>query len=137
MGCGRRPNNERVDVKTSLLPEVAAETKELSTYQPAKPYAALNNGVLARTVFQTDGPAGYHVDVQDWQVPAGKQADGSSLAGGAIVEVRSGTGSLQSGGQKNDLALGAVTSIPQGQAFTIANTGQVPLILRLYVVSAR
>jgi hypothetical protein len=39
IGCARRPKDERVDVKTALLPESAADEKSLSSYQPAKPYA--------------------------------------------------------------------------------------------------
>ena len=137
VSCGRRPNNERVDVKTSLLPEVAAETKELSSYQPAKPYAALTSGALARTVFQADAPSGYHVEVRDWNVPPGKQVDTSSVPGAAFLEVRSGSGTLQSGDRKSDLALGAITPVSQGQSSVIANSGQVPLVLRVYVVSAQ
>ena len=134
VGCSRRPKDERVDVKTALLPETAGDEKSLSTYQPAKPYAA-NGNALGRTVFQADAPAGYRVEVRDWKVPVGKQTDGTALPGAAFIEVRSGSGSLQAGENKQELQLGAIVSISQDQPFTVVNTGQWPLVLRVYVVS--
>ena len=133
--CSKRPKSDRIDVKTSLLPEAVADEKTLSSFQPAKPFAVAGNNVLGRTVFQTDAPAGYRVEVRDWKVAPGKQTDSNALQGAAFVEVRSGAGSLQVGAQKQDLPLGAVTSISQGAAFTIANTGTGPLSLRVYLIS--
>jgi hypothetical protein len=135
VGCARRPKDERVDVKTALLPETAGDEKSLSSFQPAKPYAAKGDA-LGRTVFQADAPAGYRVEVRDWKVPVGKQTDGTALPGAAFIEARSGTGSLQTGDKKQELQFGAIVSISQDQPFTIANTGQWPLVLRVYVVSA-
>jgi hypothetical protein len=134
-GCARRPKDDRVDIKTALLPEVAADEKNLSSYQPPKPYAAAGSSALARTIFQADAPAGYRVEVRDWKVPVGKQTDNAALPGAAFIEVRAGSGSLQAGDKKQDLPLGAVVSISQDQPFTIANTGPWPLVLRVYVVS--
>jgi len=133
--CKQRPKTDRIDVKTSLLPEAAAEEKNLSAYQPAKPFAVAGNNVLGRTVFQADAAAGYRVEVRDWKVAPGKQTDSNTLPGAAFVEVRSGAGSLQLGTQKQDLQLGAVVSISQGDAFTIANTSPGPLTLRVYLIS--
>ena len=134
-GCTSRPKDERVDIKTALLPEAAADEKTLSSYQPAKPYAAAGNGLLARTVFQADAPAGSRIEVRDWKVPVGKQADNTTLPGAAFIEVRSGSGSLQAGNKKQELPLGMIVSISQDQPFNITNTGQELLVLRLYVVS--
>ncbi len=134
VGCATRPKDERVDVKPALLPEAAGDEKSLSSYQPAKAYAA-SGSTLSRDVFQATAAAGYRVEVRDWNVPVGKQTDGTSLPGAAFIEVRSGGGSLQAGERKQDLQLGAIVSISQDQPFTVANTGQWPLVLRVYVVS--
>src|SRR5258708_38800687 len=72
-GCTRRPKDERVDIKTALLPEAAADEKNLSSYQPAKPYAAAVNGLLARTGFQAAAPAGSRLEVRDMQASVGYQ----------------------------------------------------------------
>ena len=137
IACSKRPKSDRIDVKTSLLPEAAAEEKNFSNFQPSKPFAVAGNNVLGRTVFQADAAAGYRVEVRDWKVAPGKQTDSTTLQGAAFVEVRSGAGSLQAGSRKQDLPLGAVTSISQGDAFTIANTGTGPLSLRVYVISTQ
>src|SRR5260370_33028283 len=101
-GCTRRPKDERVDIKTALLPEAAADEKNLSSYQPAKPYAAAVNGLLARTVFQAEGPAGSRIEVRDWKVPVGKQADDTTITGAELIEVRAGSGKLHAGHKKQD-----------------------------------
>jgi hypothetical protein len=133
--CTSRPKEERVDIKTALLEEAAADEKNLSSYQPAKPYATAGNGLLARTVFQADAPAGSRIEARDWKVPIGKQTDSTTLPGAAFIEVRSGAGSLQAGDKKQDLPLGTIVAISQDQPFTITNTGQWLLVLRVYVVS--
>jgi len=135
--CSRRPSSDRIDVKTSLLPEAAAQDNTFSNYQPAKPYVAGANGIFGRTVFQADGAAGYRVEAQDWKLAPGKQSGPTSLPGAAFIEVRSGSGTLDTAGQKRELALGAIVSISQEQAFTIANTSPYELTLRVYVVAAR
>jgi hypothetical protein len=132
--CARRPKDERVDVKTALLPEAAADEKSFSGYQPAKPYAAAGNNLVGRTIFQADAAAGYRVEVRDWKVPPGKQTDSITLPGAAFIEVRSGAGSLAAGEKKQELQLGTIASISQEQPFTIANNGPAPLSLRMYVV---
>jgi len=133
-GCSRRPKEERVDVKTALLPETAADEKNFSSYQPAKPFAAAGNNVFGRTIFQADAESGYRIEVRDWKVAPGKQTDSTTLPGAAFIEVRSGAGTLQAGETKQEFQLGAIASISQDQPFTIANNGPGPLSLRVYVV---
>lgn len=133
--CSRRPTNQRVDVKTALLPEVAPDDKGFSNYQPAKAYAATDNGVLARTIFQAGGAPGTRIEVRDWKLPAGKQTTPITVPGAAFLEVRSGSGTLQAGGQRQELQLGAIVPVSQDQSFTIANSGQFALTIRVYVVT--
>ena len=133
-GCNQRPKDERVDVKTALLPEVSPDDKNPSNYQPAKPYAKAAENLLARTVFQADAAAGYRVEVRDWKLPGGKQSGATTLPGAAFIEVRSGAGAVQIGDKKQELQLGAIVSVSQDQSFTITSNGPGPLTLRMYVV---
>jgi len=135
--CNRRPPDKRVDVKTALLPEIAADDKAFSAYQPANAFAATGNGIIARTVFQADAALGTHIDVLDWKLPPGKQTSATTLPGAAFIEVRSGSGTLQAGAQNQDLPLGAIVSVSQDQSFTITNNGQLMLTMRVYVVTGR
>lgn len=133
--CGRRPPDQRVDLKAQPLPEIPPNDKAFSAYQPAKPYAATDIGVLTRTVFQTDAPSGSRIEVTDWRLPAGKLTTPISLPGAAFIEVRSGTGTVQVGDTKQEVALGSIISASQGLTFTVAAFNQSELNLRLYVVS--
>jgi hypothetical protein len=136
-GCARRPKQERVLEKTSLLPPSAAGEKNFSSYQPHSPFTPAAGSLLTRKIFETDAGAGYHIQVLDWKLPPAKQSESTPLSGGAFCDVRSGTGALTVGDQKRELKLGATFSIDQGRAFTIANTGNSPLNMRLYLVTAR
>lgn len=133
--CSRRPTDQRMDVKTALLPEVAPDNKAFSDYQPAKPYAATDNGVLARTIFQAAGVAGTRIEVRDWTLPPGKQTTPITLPGAALIEVRSGSGTVRVADQRRELQLGAIVPVSQDQSFAIANSGQLTLAMRVYVVS--
>jgi len=135
-GCGSRPKDERVDQKTPPLPPVSTDEKSFASYQPARPYAALGSALLSRTVFSGDGPAGYRVEAQDWKVSAGKPTGNMTVPGAAFFEVRSGEGSINTGGQKTDLKPGSTFSVSQGQQFELSSR-DAPLTLRLYVVTAR
>ena len=137
VACGRRPSTDRIDVKTSLLPEAAAQEKTFSNYQPAKPYVAGENGLFSRTVFQADGGKEYRVEASDWKLAPGKQSSSITLPGAAFIEVRSGGGTLDTAGKKQELALGSIVSISQAQAFTLADTSEFELVLRVYRVAVR
>jgi hypothetical protein len=134
-GCSRRPTSERIDVKTALLPEIAGDDKAFSGYQPGKGYAATDNSLLTRTVFQAAAAAGTRIEVRDWKLAAGKQTTPMTLPGAAFIEVRSGSGTLQSGDQRQELQLGAIIPISQDQSFTITNSSQFILTMRVYVIA--
>ena len=133
--CSRRPTDERVDVKTALLPEVAPNDTAFSGYQPAKPYTVTDNTILARTVFQAAAAPGTNMEVRDWKLPPGKQTTPVTLPGAALIEVRSGTGVLQAGNQRQELQLGAIVAVSQDQSFILTNSGQLTLTMRVYIVS--
>jgi mannose-6-phosphate isomerase-like protein (cupin superfamily) len=137
VGCARRPPEERVEQETPALAPAGTDQKSLAAYQPAKPYAASTSSLLSRTAFADDGPPGYRVELRDWKVPPGRQTGNTSLSGAAFFEVRSGEGSLTLGGQKQDLKPGSTFAISQGQQFEIGSSGNLPLDLRLYLVTAR
>ena len=67
--------------------------------------------------------------------PPGKQSAPMTLQGAAFIEVRSGSGALQTGGQRQDLQSGAMVAVSQDQSFTIANSGEFMLTLRVYIVT--
>jgi hypothetical protein len=72
-----------------------------------KPYAALGSALLGRTVFAGDDPTGYGIEVQNWNLPRGQANRNMTVPGVAFFEVRSGEGSIRTGGQNTDLKLGS------------------------------
>jgi hypothetical protein len=107
-----------------------------SSYQPERPFAPQNDGALARPIFRTGAAAPYGAEVRDLLVPPGKSA---TLAQDGIVvaDTREGTGEATVQGQQTRLTPGVTFGVSQGQTATVRNSGQTPLLLRLYVVTAR
>ena len=144
-----QPKDEKVEIKNSLLPEAATDAKNFSNYQPGRPYSVAGT-VLARTVFQanapsgspanalagspTNAPGGYHVEVLDWAIPPRKETGTTTLPGAAFFEVRSGSGTLVIGKQRQKLGPGATFSASEGQPVEIKNGGESLLHLRIYMV---
>ena len=147
-GSSGQQEDEKVDVKNSVLPEGAADQENFSRYQPTRPYSVVGE-VLARTVLQANGPgsppanaprdlvvnapSNYHVEVIDWAIPARKGTGTTTLPGAAFFEVRSGSGTLVAGKQQ-EFGPGATFTVSQGQSFEIKNGDEWPLQLRIYVV---
>jgi mannose-6-phosphate isomerase-like protein (cupin superfamily) len=123
--------------KTRPLPEVPADDKNFSSYQPTTPYLQAGANLLSRTVFAADGPAGYRVEVQDLMVAPHKNTDVTTLPGAAFFEVRYGSGALVEGSKRQEIKNGSTFSVPQGQAFTLENTSELPLVARVHIVMAR
>ena len=69
------------------------------------------------------------------KLPPGKQTTPVTLPGAALIEVRSGTGVLQAGDQRQELQLGAIVAVSQDQSFILTNSGQLTLTMRVYIVS--
>ena len=134
-GCSRETPKVQVE-KTRPLPEVLAGDQNFSAYKPEGPFSEMAPGALARTVFQSPGPAGYRIEVRDVRVTPRKKAEDLTLPGAAFAEVRYGTGVMTAGDKRQDLALGATLSISQGQHFALESTSDQPLIIRVHLLAA-
>jgi mannose-6-phosphate isomerase-like protein (cupin superfamily) len=117
-----------------LLPAVNPSTVSPSSYQPEQPFTAQSDGALARPVFRTDGASAYRADIRDVLVPPGKS---TTLAhdGIVVVDTREGTGMATVQDRPIELTAGKTFGISQGQTARVQNTGQTPLVLRVYIVT--
>jgi len=122
----------------TLLPDPPKDRPGLSSYEPASPYRQLGPGVLSRKVFDAAGAvADPAVEVLDLLVAPGQRAADVSLPGGAVFEVRAGNGVLTTSGMKEDLKTGSMFVVSQGARFTVENTGDVPVTMRVFVITFR
>lgn len=121
-----------------LLPEAPADQNTSAASAPRLPFdQSLGGAAFARTVFQTPGPSNTQITVRD--VVVGPHAEGSltTTAGPAFIDVKSGTGSAKAAGKSLELVSDHPVSVPAGEAFTIKNSGDTPLVARLYVVEGK
>jgi hypothetical protein len=136
-GCSRGPSQQLPIEKTKPLPEVTADNKNLSNYQPTNPYTQVAPGLFSRTVYKCEGPPGYLVEVRDLSVAPMKQAENISLPGAAFVEVRYGTGVFATGEKRQELNVGSTFSVSQGQSFALETTSDAALTMRVHLITAR
>lgn len=105
---------------------------------PGIPFEALGTQAGAmRTVFQGPGPSNSKVEIRELIVGARALVRLDPLSGPALVDPRSGTGSLKAGVLAVQLDIPNVISVPSGAPLEIDNNGDDPLVLRLYIVEAR
>src|SRR5215470_8153837 len=121
----------------SLLAEPAKDQLKFSSYEPAHPYRQLVPGILSRKIFDAPGSAEYAVEALDLLIAPGQRASNVALPGGAVLEVRSGSGVVTSGGKRQDVKTGSTFAVSQGASFEVENTDDMPLTFRAVVITAR
>ena len=119
----------------ALLPDPPKDQPKLSSYEPASPYRQLGPGVLSRKLFDATGSA-EAVEAVDLLVAPGQRAGNVSLPGAAVFEVRAGSGLVTTSGKKEDVKIGSTFALSQGASFTLENTGDVPMTIRVFIITA-
>lgn len=120
---------------TRLLAAPSGEAA-FADYQPESPYAEEVPGCLTRTVYEADSGEGYRIVIRDLLVGPGKSAAGVALAGAAVLEVRSGSGSMVLGGETHELATGSTVEVAAGQPIDLENGSQNALTIRAFILIA-
>jgi hypothetical protein len=90
-------------------------------------------GLLVRTVYTTRD----RLEVQLWDlmVGPGQSCDPVTLPGASVLEVRSGSGNLESEGKRTELKLGTTLSLPAQASFRLRNaSGEQSLVLRAVII---
>jgi hypothetical protein len=122
----------------SQPPATPAAVGPFSEYSPAQPYRQFAVGLLAQTAYVADADGPFAVELWDLIVGPGQRSEPATLPGGAVFEIRSGTGRVTVAGQDREAPMGATFSIPEGQPFTVVNgSADQALTIRATVVRAR
>lgn len=130
----RAPNRRVILFATAAA--MSWTTSAIPQETPAAPeplYRQYAAGLLTRSVYSTRD----HVIVELWDlmVGPGKSSDPATLPGSAILEVRTGAGTLEHSGQRNKLQLGATATIPAETKFRLMNASRTePLVLRAIII---
>jgi hypothetical protein len=134
VGC--KSWNERGAKGIGLLPKAAPGEQHFSKNEPANPFVPLGEGILSRKMYEAPGPNALYIEVRDLLVGPRQHSATVNLPGAAVWDVRSGSGTLTTGDQTQQLRGGTTLSLPEGIAFSIANNADEPISIRAYLVRA-
>jgi mannose-6-phosphate isomerase-like protein (cupin superfamily) len=126
--CGRNAEPDKTDV----LPPVRADANP-SAYQPRNALLPIADGVVGRTVAQAESGRGYRIEVREFTVGPGPRRVTVGLQAAGVLEVSSGSGTLDAGAQPQTLQPGSAVAIPAQPQIAIENTTATPLVFRAYL----
>jgi hypothetical protein len=105
---------------------------------PAIPFERLGtqDGSM-RTIFQGQGPDISNIEIREVIVGARALVRLDPLPGSALIDLRSGEGSLQAGDRSIQLGVSNVISVTSGVPLDFRNSSDVSSVLRIYLVEVR
>ena len=90
-----------------------------------------------RTIFQGQGPDSSNTEIREVIICARALVRLDPLPGPALVDLRSGEGSLQAGDRSIRLEVSNVIAVASGVPLEFRNSSDVPSVLRIYLVEVR
>ena len=129
----------RVSAQTAAQQAQAAQASQAAQSQTPPMYRQLVPGLLVRTRFVADSVGAPRVELWDLLVGPGRRSGAATLPGGAVLEVRGGSGRVSVGRQPpRELRSGATLEVPEGASFTLENgRTDLGLTIRATVIAAR
>ena len=98
----------------------------------------LARGILARTLLVADSSGDYRIELWDLLVGPGQRSDAMALPGGAVLEVRAGSGRIELDRAARELRPGTTLAVREGSKVALTNTRQdLGLSIRAVVVRRR
>ena len=92
-----------------------------SQSQSAPAFRQFVPGLLVRERFVTEAGPGRRVALWDLLIGPGMRGAPATLPGGAVLEVRAGTGDIVIGDKKRSLRPGASLAVPEGVSLRFVN----------------
>jgi hypothetical protein len=107
--------------------------------QPAThPFEAMSGRAAAsRVLFEGAGPDNTQIVIREMLIGPGADVRLDALRGPALVDLRSGAGTLRAGDRLEQLQIAKAISVKPGVPIELTNDGDDSLMLRLYVVETR
>jgi hypothetical protein len=91
----------------------------------------------SRVLFEGAGPDNTQIVIREMLIGPGADVRLDALRGLALVDPRSGVGTLRAGDRSEQLQIGTAISVKPGIPIELTNDGDDSLMLRLYIVEAR
>lgn len=96
------------------------------------------DGLLARTVYVSEDDGPVRVEIWDLLVGPGRRTVPFQLPGGAVLEIRSGTGTAMVSGKEQRIRLGTSVRADDGSQIVLINADSETLLaVRAIVIAAR
>lgn len=121
---------------TGALPQTPVNEANFSKTEPAMPFSKFANGLATRTLFQVSDGAGTQVEVRDLLIGPRQKTESTSLPGAAVLEIRSGEGTIRIDERLLELTPGSTHSVPEKAAFVIENKSDLPMTIRAFLFRA-
>jgi hypothetical protein len=116
------------------LPPVDSSLKAYDSV--AHRFEEIAPGVFSRVRYRTDAAVTPSVEVRDLELAPNRTAGGLTFPGAAVIEVRSGKGSLRLASKSQDVRAGGTFGLSQGDSLQITNKDSGPLSLRVYLIGS-
>lgn len=113
------------------LPIFAGET----TTHPFE--ATAGQATASRVLFEGAGPDNTQIVIREMLIGPRADVRLDGLPGAALIDTRSGGGTLRAGDRSEQLRIAAAISVEPGVPIQLRNGGDDSLLLRLYIVEAR
>ena len=130
VGCQTAPGG------VDLLPGPPSGDLKFSGYQPESPFTQNTAGLLSRKAYAASSGAGYRIEVHDLLVGPRRSSAALTLAGAAVLEVRSGSAVVTEPSGKREVRAGSTFSLAERQAFQVVNPSDRPVTIRVHVFVA-
>jgi hypothetical protein len=106
--------------------------------QPAThPFEPMSGPTASRVLFEGAGPDNTQIVIREMLIGPGADVRLDALPGPALVDPRSGVGTLRAGDRSEQLQIAKAISVKPGIPIELTNDGDDSLMLRLYIVETR
>jgi hypothetical protein len=120
------------------LPPPSRDLPIFASKPTTHPFEAMpGQPATSRVLFEGGGPDNTKIVIREMLIGAGADVHLDALPGPALIDTRSGAGTLRAGDRSEQLRIAAAIAVEPGVPIELTNGGDDSLLLRLYIVEER
>ncbi|MEA2338067.1 MAG: hypothetical protein QOE82_2074 [Thermoanaerobaculia bacterium] len=121
-----------------VIATFAAAQQDREQPPPSQMYKQYAGGLLARTVYTSDVNGRFRMEVWNLLIGPGKHTAPFRLPGGAVLDVRGGSGNVVISGKEQRFRVGTTMRADDGSEIVLVNASpDSPMTIRAVIVVAR